>query len=388
MMSRRRYGLFLLLFLLPSTLSAQFDLGPEIEPAVRRGIDHIYNLEFFDAEREFATVIRAKPDHPAGHFFRAMIQWWRIMGSFEDESQDDRFYGMLEEVIELCDTRLEKNPDDVAALFFKGGSLGFRGRLRANRGDWFGAARDGLAALPIVRKAFALDSTNNDILLGMGIYHYYAEVIPDEYPIVKPFMVFFPSGDRALGLRQLEQASQKAKYADIEATYFLIQNYFTYEKDFTRALHLATQLNRRFPDNPVFLRYVGRCYVSLGRWSEAYRLFSDVVLRYTERRPGFDAWEGREAYYYLGKYFFQAGMTEHAMTNFRFCEDISRSIDTDRASGFLSMSVLHIGMLLDLQNRRAEATARYRDVLGMKAFENTHRDARKYLQQPYKGPGS
>ncbi len=330
-------------------------------------------------------MIQLRPDHPSGYFFRAMIQWWRILSNMNDESLDDRFYDMLEEVIGMCDAMLKKNPADVTALFFKGGSLGFRGRLRANRGNWFGAARDGLAALPIVHSAHELDPENHDVLLGIGIYHYYADIVPSEYPIVKPFMIFFPSGDRKKGLEELELAAQKAKYASVEATYFLVQNYFLYEKDFTKALRLAVGLNKRYPRNPVFLRYVGRCNVSLSRWDEVFRVFSEVILRTTERNPGFGANEEREAYYYLGKYFFQTGKMEESLVNFLRCEEVSQRLDKDVASGFFSMASLHIGMIHDVHQRRQNALAKYRAVLKMKNFENSHRDARTYMEQPYKG---
>ncbi|MEX1139264.1 MAG: hypothetical protein WEF53_08005 [Bacteroidota bacterium] len=375
----------LILLLLPDGLPAQWDLGPEIDRRIQKGVDHIYNLEFYDAERLFAEVIQLRPGHPSGYFFRAMIQWWRILSNIEDDSQDDRFYEMLEEVIDMCDATLEKKPDDITALFFKGGSLGFRGRLRATRGNWFGAARDGIAALPIVRKAHSLDSTNYDVLLGIGIYHYYAEIVPSEYPIVKPFMVFFPSGDRKKGLEQLELASQKAKYASVEAIYFLVQTYFFYEKNFQKALQLAKMLNNRYPGNPVFLRSMGRCNVSLGNWEEAYRIFSEVILRTTERQTGFDAVDAREGYYYAGKYFLNLGKTEESLVNFQWCEELSKQLDTDGASGFYSMASLNIGMIYDLQQRRQEAIAKYRAVLKMRKFENTHRDAQTYIEQPYKG---
>ncbi|MEX2116248.1 MAG: hypothetical protein WEB37_05125 [Bacteroidota bacterium] len=382
---RPALALFILL-LVPMRLSAQWDMGPEIDRRIQKGVDHIYNLEFFDAERLFAEVIQLRPDHPSGYFFRAMIQWWRILSNIDDESQDGRFYNMLEEVIDMCDAMLEKKPDDITALFFKGGSLGFRGRLRATRGNWFGASKDGLAALPIVRAAHDLDPENHDVLLGIGIYHYYADIVPSEYPIVKPFMMFFPSGDRKKGLEQLELASQKAKYASVEATYFLVQNYFLYEKDFTKALGLAGGLNKRYPRNPVFLRYVGRCNISLGRWDEAFRVFSEVISRTTERQTGFDATDAREAYYYLGKYFLNFGKAEESLVNFLRCEELSRQIDKDGASGFFSMASLNIGMIYDLQHRRQDAVAQYRAVLKMRKFENTHRDAQAYMEQSYKGP--
>ena len=366
-----------------STANSQWISDPAVDARLLRGIDYIYNIEFEKADREFDQVIRLQSDHPAGYFFRAMTQWWRILSDFENESHDKKFYEMLETVIEMCERRLEENENDVTALFFKGGAVGFRGRLRANRGAWLGAANDGMTALPAVRKAHELEPENFDVLLGIGIYNYYAEVIPGQYPIVKPLMLFFPSGDRKKGLEQLLLASQKAKYAKTEATYFLLQSYFTYEKQYLKALEIARELHAKYPRNPLFHRIYGRCYVSLGNWGEASRLFAEVEERFREKQPGYDVYDGREAYYYLGKFHFLSGRLNEALQSLYKCDELSRKLDKEGASGFMSMSNLTIGLIYDLQKRRASAVAQYRKVLDMKEFENTHKDARRFIEHPY-----
>ena len=366
-----------------SASRAQWIEDPAVDSVLQRGIYDIYNIEFDRADREFAQVVRLKPDHPAGYFFQAMTEWWRILTNFDDESQDRRYYGMLEKVIDMCDARLEKNENDVTALFFKGGAVGFRGRLRANRGSWLKAANDGLIALPAVRRAYQLEPDNYDVLLGMGIYNYYAEVVPDLYPIVKPFMIFLPSGDKKKGLEQLELASQRARYARIEATYFLLQTYFTYEKQYIRALELARELFNKFPRNPLFHRMLGRCYVSIGYWGEAFKVFSEIEKRYYDHQEGYDTYDGREAYYYIGRHYFLTGKLDEALQNLYKCDDLSRRVDKEGASGFMSMANLTIGMIYDLQKRRTQAVAQYRKVLDMKEYENTHKDAERYLEKPY-----
>lgn len=376
--------LLYLLLLFPVPASAQWIKDPVIEKKIQRGIDYIYNIQFDKADSLFADVVRWNPQHPIGYFFEAMTQWWRILTNFDDESQDQKFYDLLDKVINLCDQRLDKNPNDVVALFFKGGAVGFRGRLRANRSKWIGAANDGLVALPIVQKAYKLDPNNYDVLLGIGIYNYYADVIPDQYPFVKPFMVFFPSGDRKKGLQQLEEAAQHARYASIEANYFLMQNYFLYEKDFAKALAIAAELHKRFPANPIFQRYLGRCLISLGRLGEANDVFLDIAKRFRKKQTGYDEYDGREAYYYLGKYDFLTGKMDEALRYLVSSDSLSQIVDKGESSGFMSLANLMIGMIYDTQGKRAAAVDEYKRVLDMKEFENSRRDAEQYLKQPYK----
>jgi len=373
----------LLCVLASSSVQAQWIQDTAIDARVRRGIDEIYNIEFDKADKDFEEAIRRMPDHPAGYFFQAMTKWWRILSNFEDESHDKEFLTALDNVISMCEKRLDENENDVTALFYKGGAVGFQGRLRANRGSWLAAANDGLVALPAIRKAFKLDPTNSDVLLGMGMYNYYAEVIPGQYPIVKPVMIFLPGGDKKKGLEQLEMAAQKARYAKVEAMYFLLQTYFTYERQFVRALEIAQELRNKYPRNPLFHRMYGRCYVSLGYWAEAYRVFSEVEEKYRTHQAGYDVYDGREAYYYIGRHLFLAGRFEESLQNLLRCEEICRRVDKSGASGFMSMTNLMIGMVYDVQKKRGSALAQYQKVLDMKEYENTHKDARRYTEQPY-----
>jgi len=348
------------------------------------GIDYIYNFEFDKADSIFADVIRLRPNHPVGYFFKAMVIWERIISNFEDTSLDDKFYDALEVVISMCDKRLENNPDDVTAIFFKGGSIGFRGRLRANRGEWIAAANDGVIALPLVQKAYKLAPNNYDVLLGIGIYNYYAEVVPEKYPFVKPFMVFFPKGDRKKGLEQLTLASKYAKYAKVECTYFLVQNYMVFEKDYAKALELAKELHEKYPRNTLFYVYLGRAFVANGNWVEANRIFLDIVDSYEKKQKGYDKYDIREAYYYLGKYEFLEKRYDSALQHFYKCDEISRVLDKNGPSGFMVMANLHIGMIFDVQGKRKYAIKQYEKVLEMKEYENSHAEAKKYLEQPYR----
>ena len=355
-----------------------------IDQRVQRGIDEIYNFEFDQAESDFSEIIALRPDHPVGYFFRAMVQWERIISKFDDESQDKKLYKLLDEVVEVCEKRLDENSDDVTAMFFKGGAVGFRGRLRANRGKWIGAANDGLVALPLVRKAYELEPNNYDVLLGIGIYNYYAAVIPDKYPYVKPAMIFFPSGDRKKGLEQLRQASLHAKYAHVEATYFLMQNLFAYEKDYANALELARKLHDKYPNNSLFYRYLGRSLVSIGYLGEANDIFIDIINRYTQQQVGYDMYDAREAHYYVGKFEFLAGRFDTALKNLYACDEISRKLDKEGASGFMSLANLLVGMIYDAQGKRQYAIEQYKKVLAMNEYENSYKDAKQFLQHPYK----
>ena len=360
---------------------------PQFDRLTKEGIDRVYNLEFDAADSDFHAIVALHPEHPAGYFFLAMVDWWKIVLDFDNESLDDQFLSKLDIVIDKCDSLLDINPDNVTALFFKGGALGFRGRLRANRGSWIKAANDGRLALPVVQHAFKIAPDNYDILLGMGIYNYYAEAIPEQYPIVKPLMIFFPSGDKKKGIEELHTAAANAKYASVEASFTLLQLYYTHEHEFGKALEVAKELFARYPRNVVFHRYLGRCYVSLGRWEDVHRCFDEIRNRCHEPREmtGYNQSAEREALYYLGVCAMNKGSFAEAEDDFQKTADISRAIDKDGESGFMVLATLKKGFIFDIEQRRTLAVAEYNKVLGMKKFENSYEQAEEFIKTPYPG---
>ena len=377
------YLLTALLVLAPVGLSAQPLSNQEFEARVKKGIDHIYNLEFEAADREFTDLIRVRPRDPAGHFFLAMVNWWRILIDIDNKQYDDQFIDSLDVVIDLCEEMLDKNENDVTAMFFKGGSIGFQGRLKFHRNDYLGAASAGKKALPLVQDASASDPSNYDIFLGTGIYNYYAEVIPDQYPWTKPLLLFLPSGDKQKGIRQLTTCAEKGKYASIECTYFLLQIYYSNEKDFQKALVLALSLNSRFPDNPLFHRYLGRCYVSTNNWQMVQSVFGEVAARTEKKQRGYSASASREAEYYLGLCGMINKQYDAALKHLYKCDELSRTLDKDEVSGFMVMANLKVGMAYDALSRRDLAEKQYRKVLGMKEYLDSHKQAEDFLRVPF-----
>jgi tetratricopeptide (TPR) repeat protein len=359
--------------------------GAKFDSLTTQGIKQIYDMQFTQAESTFRRLIADYPDHPAGRFFLAMIDWWKILVDPDVESYDDLFFQKLEDVIFQCDQLLDKNPKNVDALFFKGGAIGFRGRLRAFRESWIKAADDGREALPIVERASNLDPNNLDVQLGFGIYNYYASVIPNEFPLLKPLMIFFPKGDKQKGITQLVNTAMNGKYAKYEARYFLMTLYFNYENDPYKAGEFGKLLITDFPDNPIFERWMGRIAAKKGDYPSCASFFQDVLNKGEKNYFGYNNKKAqREACYYVGVEARNEKKLDTAKTFFQRCADLSRQVDKNEDSGFLINSLLYLGMINDVQGFRDKAKELYTKLLDLKDFANSHMIAKQYLVNPYK----
>ena len=373
--------LIIFIFIFPSI---SFSEITQFDSTVSAGIKQIYDIKFNQAQITFGNLSLQYPKKPQGQFFLAMIDWWKILLNPDNESYDDIFITKLDDVINLCDKILDKYPNNIDALFFKGGAIGFRGRLRAFRESWLKAADDGRLALPIVEKAAKLDSNNVDVQLGFGIYDYFAATIPEKYPFIKPVMLFFPSGNKKKGLEELKNVALHGKYAKFEARYFLMTLYYNYEDDPKNADKWAKMLVKDFPDNPVFERWEGRILAKKGNYFKASKIFKDVLNKANKKLTGYN-FPGvkREASYYVGFQFRNYGKLDSAKHYFRMCVELSKQIDKKEASGFIINSYLYLGMINDQQGKRQKAVEYYKKLLEMREYQHSHFLAKKYLKKAY-----
>ncbi len=356
-------------------LNAQISiLRSDADSLVLLGTNYIYNVQFEKAEETFRELINRYPKHPAGYFLDAMVEWWRMTIYLSSTNYDAIFLKKIDRVVDVCDAILDTNSKDINALFFKGGALGYRGRYYAVKKEWFPALSDGKEAFEILQLCHLLAPGNHDIMLGTGIYNYFAVAIPEEYPIVKPLMTFLPPGSKKVGLLQLKAAAQHARYAPIEAKVALLTTYYQFEHDFKEALRYAEELNISFPNNSYFHRYLARCYVRLGRMSDWEEEWREILKRRLAEKPGYDNTTAREALYYIGLALKRKGDYNTALKYFNKCDEACRSLDKE-PSGFMIETNIHIGEIYLKQGKKDLARKQFNKILDWDDYKNSHSKA-------------
>lgn len=371
-------------FLINQNLHAQWPMMKmDADSMIQIGKDYIYNLQFDKAEEQFNKVIKDYPNHPAGYFLNAMVDWWKINLNQKDNAYDESFLEKINRVIDVSDRLLDSNSQDIKALFFRGGAIGYRARFYVLRKDYLKAAKDGNQGLNILIECLKVAPQNYDIMLGTGIYNYFSVALQDEYPALKPLMTFYPSGDKKLGILQLTASANNARYANVEAKVVLLQIYYQYEFNYVELLKISNELNNKYPSNPLFMRYLARAYNALGNFDKADILWRKTILMYMDHQPGYDAYSAREALYYIGNdLFYYKKDYKMALKYFLKCDEACIFLD-EKPSGFRAAANIKIAKLYDLLGKREEAIKYYKIVLDITDFDNSHNEAKKYLEKPY-----
>ncbi len=299
----------------------------EIQIETTQALNDMYNFKFRKAFRQFVWLKQEFPEHPLPYLLMGMNEWWQIMPNFNDKSHDKRFMAYMDTTIQKAEKLYEIDSSKVEAAFFLSAAYGFKARLYSERGRWFKAATTTNQSLQYLEDCRGKDELSPELMFGDGIYNYFSNWIPDHYPALKPFMIFFDRGDKYLGLKQLRQVAHNAFYTRTEAQYWLMRILYTEENDIQGALHESEYLHETYPDNAYFHRYYARLLYGTGRLVKARLVAEDLLAKVDSGYVGYEATSGRYACFYLGQ------IAERNLDDQKAMFYYSRAVDFSEKSG-------------------------------------------------------
>lgn len=380
-MHRFKY-LYSLLFLFVMVLNLHSQTKDEKRMLI---LKNIYSCNFDSADIRISDYINTYPKEPQGCFLNVLSEWWKINIDRKNVSLDAKLEEKVNKTVDLCDDLLDKNPKDVDALIYKGASLGYKGLAKSLRENWLSAADDGRQALNLLDEALELAPKNKEALLGIGIYNYFAEYIPERYQFLKPLMIIFPKGDKLKGVAQIKDAAENSKIAGYEAKYIIAYFNLQYERNFIESELYSRILYDEFPANPVFEKMLYNCYSGFGKFAEALDGWTKVRNKYLNKVRGYE-FEAvlREADYYISLSLLKLNRLDEMELYINECENVSSKIDTDDTS-FKVFTILMQGMRNDATGNRGKAVEYYRKVLEMKEYSGSKTEANRFIKGRYTG---
>ncbi len=233
-----------------------------------------------------------------------------------------------------------------------------------------------------LKEAFDINPQNYDIYLGLGMYDYFLSKMPK---IVKffSFLLSF-SGEKELGIEELQKCATDGKYAKTEAKFVLMSIYTYLEKEYSKALPIAQDLKKSYPENPRFYYTTAIILSRMKKWDEALSLADEIFSKTGKNENNFTpSWIPRTNYL-KGEIFREKGNNEVAIKFY----NLSINSQLSNETWVQPWSHLKIGMIYDTLGQREKAKIKYQEALKLEdvSEENTyvHELARKYLEKPYK----
>ncbi len=355
------------------------DMTVQIEAT--EAMNAMYNFDFREASKQYHWLMQKHPESPLAYFLLGLNEWWKMMPDTEVKDFDERFHYYMDTTIMIAGRMLDDPKKRVEGAFFLAATYGFKGRLYSDRGQWGRAAAAGRSALKYLEISRAVSYLSPELLFGDALYNYFSVWIPENYPILKPILAFFPDGDKELGLQQLREVSLNAFYTRIEAQIFLMQILANEKHDYTGALVIAKYLHEHYPNNPYFHRYYARYLYSAHLYRQMEPVAKQILARVDSAMFGYEGTAGRYAAFFLGQAYHARGKSREAEKYYLQAVAFARQKEA-METGYCLYSLLNLGRIARDDDRKAEAKAYFKQVkkiAGRK--QGVYKEAKRLLKE-------
>jgi tetratricopeptide (TPR) repeat protein len=364
-----------------------------------KGFEHFYNLEYDQSIAEFRRLVATDPANPSFHNHLAQAVLYREMfrgGALESElvsgtnpfirreklgasnEATKEFDSAIKKAMDISQARLDKNQNDVTALYALGVSHG----LRANynflvRKAWMDSLKDATAARKAHNRVVELEPDNIDAQLVQGVHDYIIGSLPFHLKILG-FIAGF-HGDRESGMKTLQLVAAKGNANRYDAKVLLAAIYRR-EKKSAQALPLLNELIERFPRNFLFRLETVQMYSDLGQKEPALAELNKTEQLKRSNTSGFGALPIEKIHYYRGNLLFWYMDLDRALEEMKKATSGAQHLDSHTAL----LAWMRLGQLYDMKGRRNEAVSAYKQAIAVAPQSDVAKESKQYLSTPYR----
>ncbi len=369
-----------------------------LDPLVRQGFEHFYNLDYDGAQKIFTTVAQAHPDDPMGWNYVLLTTIFREL--YHQDLLDTTYYahdsflsskrdvsippaaraaveGLTDKVIGMCDARLKANPDDKNALFARGYARGLHASFVTLADHQFAAAaRQGYAARNDSEAVLKLDPQYADAEMAIGIQQFAVASLPRFVRLMVGIMGV--GGSKQKGLDLLRDAAAHGVVTSVQAR-TILSLFLRHDGRYSEALAVQQGLAAQFPHDFLFRLEVANLLKDEGHGPEAIAAYKQVLG--DAMKPGYFA-DPRLQLAYFGLADTQRGYNDvaDAAANYTLATEQPNSSDWLRKRAFLDAAEME-----DLLHHRPAAMRLYQAVLAPGGDQSQADAARRYLHTPFTG---
>jgi tetratricopeptide (TPR) repeat protein len=368
------------------------------DPLVREAYQHAYNLDYPGAVERFERFRQAHPGDPQAtalllnaELFQELYRLDLLDTTFyandgfltgrhateEDPKARDRILGLADEAIREADWRINRNPNDIDALFARGWVRSLKCTYIAMVQRGFGAGfRLATKAKDDEMRVLQLDPDYVDAKLVAGVYEYVVGALPWPFKLLIGFAGI--TGSKTRGMEMLNDDANRGVITNVEAR-TTIALFLRREARYKEAIKVVQSLKAQYPRDFLFCLEEANLRKDDGQGMVAVEAYREIIANST-RRGYFASSQLELAWFGLGD----------ALRGQRHFSEAAQAYEQAAWSKNTSpelkiRSLLAAGECRDLNGERQTAMKDYQAAI--EAGPNTSRadTARKRLREPYRG---
>ena len=333
-----------------------------LEEVLRR----VYNCENEAALRSIDSLKKVWPHHPAPAMLSSLQIYWSEGLVGKESKLYPKFVQLSKQAAKEAH-RLWVEYQLPEGLLLEIATRGMLAERSANNSDYLATVSEARVIYKYLPIADSLSKSNPDFYLVVGLYNYFREKYPEVHPIYKPISIFFRSGDKALGIRQVKIAARSGMLSRAEAMTYLAEIYLHYEEQPAQSLYYLRKLHQSYPLNAFYSARLAEAYLNLDRFEEAEQLLEAILGQSSD-------------YFQLYGYYIKGCIEERYYRRLRRAEEHYKAALRYGASlkekGSLHKANSYLG-LARIAEQRANSTQSYAYY---KAAQSTHHSKRIHEQ--------
>jgi tetratricopeptide (TPR) repeat protein len=381
-----------------ATVATNVPTRADNDAATRKGFDEFYNLEYGKSVHEFEIALQNHPDDPfaVNHLLAGVVfnELYRI-GALDTEAYaadsflngkrsepldpkvHDRVKELSDQALALSQARLDKNPDDVDALYARGVTRALRATyMGMAEKAWFAALRSVVSARHDQERVLELDPKYVDAKVLVGTHLYIVGSL--SWPAKVTASVVGISGNKQKGLRYLREAAAGAHSEVAADAKIILALFLRREQMYDEALKVVGGLKSEYPRNFLVAAEYAHLLNAAGHGPEAVVAYRKVLAGC--RANAYSGCRIEVPAYGLGE----------ALKGQKDYQGAAEAYDLAASGGkdteLRQKATLGAGEMYDLLQKRDTALEKYRTVIAQNSTTEPANQARHYMKQAYKNP--
>lgn len=368
-----------------------------VDPAARKALTSLYNLEYDKAILGFEQLSQAHPKDlfVQNHLLQAVVlkELYRLNALDTTLYADNgfltgkplpgdpkvkaRIQSLAEANISLAEERLKVDPNDVDALYARGVTKGLRlVYVGIVEKGFFTALKNAIASRNDHERVLQLDPSFSDAKLIVGVHNFVLGSLPFGMRLLVGIAGI--GGNKKKGLELLTELGATTAETSTDARAALAL-FLRREARYDDALRIAHDLAVQYPKNFIFALEEANLLKDAGRGNEAIEAYNRILLN-------------GKANFYADPHLERAvfGLAESLKGQRKSQQALAAYLAAlaypNLAPDVKLRSLLGAGQMHDILNQRELAIKCYQTVETLEPESSQSEDARQYLKRPYSFP--
>lgn len=347
--------------------------NPEVERLIKENIQSLYNTEVKKSEHLNQQIRQLLPDHPVNPLLEALTVRAAHHPLEPESSEMEQLKNYLYQTVERAETLLDQDDEDPEANFFAMVGYGLLSLYENESGNYMKAVGRAKEAYSYLKSGMDMKDEYVEFYFSTGLYNYYREKYPEIHPIYKPFMWFFKSGNKALGLEQIKKANRESIFMEAEAADYLAHIYLYYEEDHQQALRYARTLAQKYPNNLYFAASFADAAFAAGEFQNLEASIQKLV-------------QSDRSYYKMSGHLFQGMLMEKRDKSYDQAErqyikslEVGTGLKSEEAENYRSYAYAGLARIAHQEKKYDQARQLYEKALASAQYRVVEQEAKDYL---------